>query len=545
MSKTFLEAETVHPTGGARSGVDARLLTLTVAHHPDPDRVGERVRLPLLSHAQLRVSVGRSEPSFRSALNEAATPLHTAFVSRKPLWLEGLGNEGVRVDARAAGSKVEVDGRPIVQTLDLDVAAIERGVVIQLGSHVVLVLHIERDAPLRVGNGDRLIGQSEAMLEVRSSIARVAADRSPVLVRGETGSGKELVAAAIHQASARRDRPFVAVNMAAVSSTLAASELFGHVRGAFSGADQNHDGFFVRAHGGTLFLDEVGDTPNDVQAALLRVLETGEVLPVGGRATKPVDVRIVAATDADLDRAIADGRFRGPLFYRLAANEIRLPPLRERRADIGRLIVHFLRHELTTLGREGLLKAPPDEEPPWLKARLVARLVRYDWPGNVRQLKSICRAIALASDTVDGVSEAELDRLMPPRGATGGVPRPIVEPETRPLPKPDPRATIETEGVATKRPQRSPSSIGHEELERVLASVDFRLSSAADHFGISRPSMNELVDKHPRLKRAQKLTTEEIDHGLERARSSGEPAWRVLGVSERGLKQRMKELGLE
>jgi two-component system nitrogen regulation response regulator GlnG len=547
VTKTFLEAETVHPTGGARGATQARLLTLTVAHHPDPERVGERVRLPLLSLAHLRIAIGRGEPAFRSAAHASATPLLTPFVSRKPLWLEGLGDDGVRVDARESGSKIEIDGRPVTGTLDLDAQAIERGVVLQLGSHVVLVLHIERDLPFSAGPLDtQLIGQSEPILEVKAAIARVAQDRAAVLVRGETGSGKEVVAAAIHHASQRKDRPFVAVNMAAIASSLAASELFGHVRGAFSGADQNHDGLFVRAHGGTLFMDEVGDTPNDVQATLLRVLETGEVLPVGGRAPKSVDVRVVAATDADLDRSIADGRFRGPLFYRLAANEIRVPPLRERRADIGRLVVFFLKRELATLGREVLMRAPEGDGTPWLRARLVARLVRYDWPGNVRQLKSLCHAIALGSATAEGVADAELERLMPSRApTTPGVQRPYADlPE--PVVKVDARATIETEvAVAPKRPARAPASIGHDELEQVLASYDFRLSLAADHFGISRPTMNELVDKHPRLKRAQRLSLAEIERGLADAKTHNEPVWRLLGVSERGLKQRMKELGLQ
>lgn len=544
MTDTYLEAETVHPTEGGRGTAKARLLTLTIAHHPDPERVGERVRLPLLSLAQIRVAVGRGEPSFRSARHPNANPLHTQFISRKPFWLEGLGDDAVRVDARQSGSHLEVDGVPVQTTLDLEPAAIERGVTLKVGSHVVLVLHKERDLPFSGSSLDeRLIGQTEAMLDVKAAVARVAPDRAAVLIRGETGSGKELVAAAIHEASPRQGRPFVAVNMAAINASLASSELFGHVRGAFSGADQNHDGFFVRAHGGTLFMDEVGDTPNDVQATLLRVLETGEVMPVGGRSSKLVDVRIVAATDADLDRAITDGRFRGPLFYRLAANEIRLPPLRERRADIGRLLYAFLAHGLAARGRGRLLENPRGEDPPWLKARLVARLIRYDWPGNVRQLKSICHALALASDSPEGLADAELDRLLPSRVPTGnGLLRPHV-PDLRP----DSRITIETEAPPSppKTPARSPTSITHEELERVLASVEYRLSLAADHFGISRPTMNELVDKHPRLKRAQRLSAEEIQSALTESRRTAVPAWRLLAVSERGLKQRMRELGLQ
>ncbi len=527
----MLEAETVHPTSGAAGKTQARLLTLTLAHHPDPTRVGDRVRLPLLSHAQIRVAIGRTEPSFRSVPGGMA-PLQTPFVSRKPIWLEGLGEAGIRVDARGAGSRVEVDGREVQGTLDLDAASIERGVTLQVGSHVVLVLHLEGDVPF--GEPAALIGETESMIQLKANIARVAQDKSPVLIRGETGSGKELVAAAIHAASPRRDRAFVAVNMAAVAPTLASSELFGHKRGAFSGADQAHDGFFVRAHGGTLFLDEVGDTPSDIQAALLRVLETSQVLPVGGNATKDVDVRVVAATDADLDKKIAEGAFRGPLYYRLAANELHLPPLRERRADIGRLMIHLVRRELASLGREAILNTGEDDTP-WLRGRHVARLVRYDWPGNVRQLKSVCRALALASDLPEGVPDAELERLMPARG-------PIVELKPRQMPA-DARVTIETERPA--RPSRSPASISPEELEAVLASYEFRLSAAADHFGISRPSMNELVDRHPRLRRAQKLTAEDIRAAMARAPDSGEPLWRTLEVSERGLKLRMRELGLE
>lgn len=544
MTDTYLEAETVHPTAGGRGTAQARLLTLTIAHHPDPDRVGERVRLPLLSLAQIRVAIGRGEPSFRSAKHPSANPLHTAFVSRKPFWLEGLGDGAVRVDARQSGSHLEVDGAPVQTTVDLQPATIERGVTLKVGSHVVLVLHLERDLSFSTTPlDDQLIGQTEAMLDVKAAVARVAPDRAAVLIRGETGSGKELVAAAIHQASARQARPFVAVNMAAINASLASSELFGHVRGAFSGADQNHDGFFVRAHGGTLFMDEVGDTPNDVQATLLRVLETGEVMPVGGRASKLVDVRIVAATDADLDRAIIDGRFRGPLFYRLAANEIRLPPLRERRADIGRLLYAFLARELAARGRERLLQNPRGEEPPWLKARLVARLIRYDWPGNVRQLKSICHALALACDSPEGLADAELDRLMPSRVPTANA---LLRPHA-PDPRPDSRITIETEApqLPPKTPARSPASISHDELERVLASFEYRLSLAADHFGISRPTMNELVDKHPRLKRAQRLAPDEIQSALTESRRTAVPAWRLLAVSERGLKQRMRELGLQ
>ncbi|MFO0744299.1 MAG: sigma 54-interacting transcriptional regulator [Myxococcota bacterium] len=428
MSKELLELETLDRSTAQRDGTLPRLVTLTIVHHPETQRVGERARFPMLEHARARIAVGRAEPMFRAGHDGAAAPLVSPFVSRKPLWIEGLGDGGVRLDATQAGSRIDVDGAQLTGTLDVTPTQLEDGVVVQVGSHVVLLLH--REAPLQSDPAlldGRIIGASEAIEGVRAAVQRVGADGASVLVRGATGSGKELVAAAIHHASKRRGGPFVAVNMAAVPPTLAASELFGHVRGAFSGADQAHDGFFVRAHGGTLFLDEVADTPNEVQAALLRVLETGEVLAVGGRAPRKVDVRIVAATDGDLEAAIDDGRFRAPLLYRLAANEIRVPPLRERRSDIGRLVAYFLMKELVDLGRQKLLQPALTDDAPWLSAALVARLARYDWPGNVRQLRSVCHAIALASDAPGGLADAELERLMPrprarPSGGAGDTP---------------------------------------------------------------------------------------------------------------------------
>ncbi|MCC6624174.1 MAG: sigma-54-dependent Fis family transcriptional regulator [Deltaproteobacteria bacterium] len=536
MSQRLLEAETMDRGLAAVTGDATRLITLTLVHHPDAQRVGDRVRLPLLAHARARVPIGRAEPLFRASALAAPAPLLSPFVSRKPLWLEGLGDGAVRIDATEAGSRVEVDGAPLTRTLDVAAGALERGVVVQIGGHVVLLLHdeaqVERPRPSPLVD-ELIIGGSDRIERVRAAIERAASDTANVLVRGETGSGKELVAQAIHRASARRDRPFVAVNMAAVAPTLAGSTLFGHVRGAFSGADQSHDGLFVRAHGGTLVLDEVGDTPPEVQAALLRVLETGEVMPVGGRAARAVDVRVVAATDADLDHDMAQRRFRAPLFYRLATSEVSVPPLRERRADIGRLVVHFLAKELAALGREALLRPALTDESPWLQASLVARLALYDWPGNVRQLRSVCHALALASESPSGLPLDELARLMPASSA----PRPPSQDAARTPDGPTP--------AAPAGGGRTPASITPDELERALVAADYRLSVAADHFGISRPSMNELVDRHPRLKRAQKLTDEDVRAGQREAARTGDPLWRVLQVSERGLKQRMKELGLE
>jgi len=249
-----------------------------------------------------------------------------------------------------------------------------------------------RDLRREVGRtpvvGDRLVGSSPEMLEVFKTIGRVARTDVPVLITGESGTGKELVARAIHQASPRTDAPFVAVNAAAIPRDLLESELFGHERGAFTGAVEARPGRFREAHGGTLFLDEIGDMPPELQAKLLRVLQSGEVLSVGGRRPEHLDVRILAATHRNLDTAIRDGSFREDLLYRLRVVPIHIPPLRERPTDIPTLVHHFVAHYADELA-SGTVDMPD---------RTIDRLAQYEWPGNVRELENaIKRALVLTT----------------------------------------------------------------------------------------------------------------------------------------------------
>jgi two-component system nitrogen regulation response regulator GlnG len=243
---------------------------------------------------------------------------------------------------------------------------------------------------------ERLVGKSGALLDVFKTIGRVARSDVPVLVTGESGTGKELIARAIHAASSRATAPFVAVNATAIPRDLLESELFGHERGAFTGAIEARVGRFRDASGGTLFLDEIGDMPVDLQAKLLRVLQTGEVTPVGGRRAEAVNVRILAATHRDLDAAVASGAFREDLLYRLRVVPIAVPPLRERREDIPPLIDHFLaRYDAELTG--GMHVISPDA---------VEKLVRHAWPGNVRELENaIKRALVLAAAEVIGAED--------------------------------------------------------------------------------------------------------------------------------------------
>jgi two-component system nitrogen regulation response regulator GlnG len=255
-----------------------------------------------------------------------------------------------------------------------------------------------------------LIGRSPAMQEIYRAIARLMGTDLSVLITGESGTGKELVARALHDFSKRRSAPFVAINMAAIPRELIESELFGHERGAFTGAAQRSAGRFEQAKGGTLFLDEIGDMPFEAQTRLLRVLQEGEYTSVGGRAPIRADSRIIAATHRDLSQLIRQGVFREDLFYRLNVAPIRIPPLRERSADIPALVRHFAAQAT----REGLPAKVLDDG-------AMERLRRYRWPGNVRELENLVRRLAaLYSQEVIGVEVIETELAAAPAAAPPG-----------------------------------------------------------------------------------------------------------------------------
>jgi formate hydrogenlyase transcriptional activator len=222
---------------------------------------------------------------------------------------------------------------------------------------------------------------------VLDKVARVATTDATVLIVGETGTGKELIASAVHEASPRRDKPMVKLNCAAISAGLVESELFGHVKGAFTGATDRHVGRFQLADGGTLFLDEVSELPLDTQVKLLRVLQEREFEPVGSAKTQSVDVRVIAATNRRLEDEVAAGRFRSDLFYRLNVFPVEVPPLRARREDIPALVEHFIERFGRKFGRRVVGLAPGVRD----------TLVGYDWPGNVRELQNVIERAMISS----------------------------------------------------------------------------------------------------------------------------------------------------
>jgi len=316
---------------------------------------------------------------------------------------DGDGLELVRDEEYAGAAFVVITGNASV---DSAVAALREGAADYLTKPVdrarlaAVLAHVARQRALRtevsslrgelreLGRFGALIGRSPAMQHVYDLIARVAPTQASVFVTGESGTGKELVAQTVHAMSKRRDGPFVAVNCGAISPTLIESELFGHERGSFTGADRRRRGYFEQAIGGTLLLDEITEMPIELQVKLLRVLETGCVTRVGSTETLPVDVRVVAASNRDPQKAVAEGILREDLLYRLCVFPIELPPLRERGEDVGMLAEHFLQ---AVNRKEGSAKC-------WDAAAL-AQLRAYQWPGNVRELRNAVERAAILADS--------------------------------------------------------------------------------------------------------------------------------------------------
>ncbi|HEX4418945.1 MAG TPA: sigma-54 dependent transcriptional regulator [Kofleriaceae bacterium] len=267
----------------------------------------------------------------------------------------------------------------------------------------------ERERALEQASGVRIIGRSPALTRVLDTATRIAAKDVTVLVRGETGTGKELIASLLHANSPRARQPLVVFNSAAIPAELAESQLFGHAKGAFTGAVAAHDGYFVQADGGTLFIDEIGELPLALQAKLLRVLQEREVQPLGAAQVKKIDVRVVAATHRDLAEEVKAGRFREDLYYRLNVIELRMPPLRERRADVPLLAREFARKYSERFGLGYVVQLSPE---------LIAHLEQQAWPGNVRQLENtIARCAALATTKIVGLEVLQAPHDAPPDAA--------------------------------------------------------------------------------------------------------------------------------
>jgi DNA-binding NtrC family response regulator len=314
-----------------------------------------------------------------------------------------------------------------------------------------------------------MIGRGPVMQELFGLIQRLAPHVRTALITGETGTGKELVALALYRSGPRRDKRFVVINSSAIVSTLFESELFGHARGAFTGASENKPGLFEHAHGGTLFLDEIGELPLAVQAKLLRVLETGEVQRVGTVEPRRVDVHVLAATNRDLGGEVAAGRFRADLLYRLNVVDVHVPPLRDRREDIPYLTAAFVRESATRLGKR-LAGLTPSAERTLMSAR---------WDGNVRELRNVIERACILADG-EFITERELMQGRPRSAAP-----------TEPLPAT--AVAIANDEAGEDGPL---SSLEREHIVRVMESVGGNKMSAARILGIGRRALYRRLERY-------------------------------------------------
>ena len=340
-------------------------------------------------------------PDSREKLARLIIEIDTRPDGQRFFWIPGglmaAARQGETFQAEATLSRFDVERQPFY-TLILRNVNERLEAEHKIRSLTVEAEYLREEISALVG-ADEIIGRSEPLRRVLADVNQVAATGATVLILGETGTGKELIARVVHLASRRREKPLIKVNCAAIPATLIESEFFGHEQGAFTGATKRRDGRFALAHGGTIFLDEVGELPLDLQSKLLRVLQEGEFEPVGSSQTRQADVRVIAATNRDLERSVREGKFREDLYYRLNVFPIQLPALRERRADIGILATAFVQKFAQRLGRT--------LEP--LSEDCLKRLQAYNWPGNVRELQNIIERAVITSR--DG--RLNLDRALP------------------------------------------------------------------------------------------------------------------------------------
>jgi len=337
----------------------------------------------------------------REKLARLIIDLDTRPDGQRYLWIPGglaaTNDHGGSFQAEATLSRFDLEREPfytlILRNVNERLEAEQK-----IRSLTVETEYLREEISSLVG-ADEIIGGSEALRKVLADVKEVAVTDATVLILGETGTGKELIAHAIHRSSRRRDRPLIKVNCATMPATLIESELFGHEQGAFTGATKKREGRFALAHGGTIFLDEVGELPLDLQSKLLRVLQEGEFEPVGSSQTRKVDVRVLAATNRDIESAARAGKFREDLYYRLNVFPIQVPPLRERRGDVGSLAAGFAKKFAQRMGRS--IQPLSDD--------CIRRLEAYRWPGNVRELQNIVERAVITSR--DG--RLNLDRALP------------------------------------------------------------------------------------------------------------------------------------
>ncbi|MFZ6731158.1 sigma 54-interacting transcriptional regulator [Undibacterium sp. Ji42W] len=484
------------------------LLGLSIIWHPDSQRIGEQF---MVSNPDGLVEINRFLPLFRHP-GKDGLPLGYGGISRDPVRISRDAGDNILITPPASRMVVELNGAEINAPVALSREQIEAGVILGLGRAIVICLHWMRCLP-KHNPALGFIGVGSAAIVARDQIRQVAGTELPVLLLGETGTGKEIAARAIHAYSKRANAELVSVNMAALNESLAAADLFGAVKGAYTGAQNARKGLFAEAEGATLFLDEIGNTPGSIQPMLLRVLESGDYRPLGAQQDQKSSARLIAATDQDL---YSEG-FNQALLRRLESFIIHLPPLRARREDIGVLLLHLL--STSKLSNEIGTSLP---------VALVSEFANYDWPGNIRQLSHVLRRALLA------LQLGEVPQLASLVKTTHQAPSSVAQ------------ASISTDSKFPQpaTPRKKLAELSDEDVLHAMENNDWYIQGAAQELGVSRPSMYKLLDNHRQIRRAEQIPIEEIRQSLETSAGDVEACAALLKTPSEALRRYLKVVGV-
>ncbi|WP_102794923.1 sigma 54-interacting transcriptional regulator [Bowmanella denitrificans] len=496
--------------------------TLTIVFHPDLNRIGQQCRPETNS-----IEISRLFPLFGFA-GEPLQPLSDPFVSRAPVLLSKQGDSW-RLERKQSPIQLSDASHQLIERRDFTAQQLHQGVPVILAGRIVLLLHLSLDVSADSPDPMGLIGVSDNLVDVRNTISKVAPLHSPVLIRGESGTGKELVAKAIHQQSPRHQHKLVSVNVAAMPKELIATELFGSVKGAYTGA-VDRKGCFQQADNSSLFLDEIGEASLEMQVSLLRALEAGVIQAVGSQHPQQVDVRVITATDADLQQLIGDELFRMPLLQRLAGLVIEILPLRQRAEDIGCLLSYFLQRRLADTAQENKLHAA-DQEGYCYWAWFFAFCCQLQWPGNIRQLQNVVTQLCVGLMGYKTVNQ--FDWLSFSDGLAHTAITALQS-----------QASINEVSSIYTRGKRKPSEITDEEMLTALENNHWQIKLAAQALNISRAALYQKMDASELVRRVSDIPATEIERCYLDSRGDMEKMVNQLHVSKAALKRRLNEMGL-
>ncbi len=478
----LLNAETIQTRSDPisdKSWQEASILSLAIIWHSDHERIGALA--PLVFDKKEAVNLSRLTPNFLD--NNIA--LLDPHISRSPIQIKRINNDQFIFTPSKGKMEAIVNGKLLDETRRFHIKDMGNEIIIMLSNKVILSMFYAPARQIKDDEDYGLLGISRSINDAKNMIARTAETDVPVLIKGETGTGKELVAQGIYKASKRKNKPIVSVNMATIAPSLSGAELFGVKKGAFTGAIHDSKGLFEQADKGTLFLDEIGDTPAEVQPMLLRVLETGELKRTGDEDIRKVDVRFIAATDQSLSTKKGHKSFNQALLRRVDGIRIEIAPLRNRRVDIGILAKNFLQAPTLNLPAINLSD---------ISAQDMHEMVLYDWPGNVRELLHASKRMRLGQPIF---SKQDQDINYPTSYETTG--QNLKE-----------NRTVYNVSNKTKKQYANPLEVDEEKLITALDRSNWVIKSAAEILNLSRTSLYELMEKSSSIRHIEDISDTEI-----------------------------------